>query len=214
MKIVFFGAPGSGKGTQSKRIAKALSIPQLSTGDMLREAVKRGTELGKNAKAFMDSGNLVPDELILGLIRERILREDCKAGYILDGFPRTLPQAVELDSMLGKLQEQVEKVVYLDIDPDKVVARLVGRRVCGKCGEEYHVVNRPPATPGICDKCGAGLVQRDDDQEEKIRVRLESYKVQTAPVEGHYRDQGVLVHVKAEGDIGEITQRILGALRG
>jgi len=181
---------------------------------MLREAVKKGNDLGKKAKGFMDSGNLVPDELILGLIRERVLREDCKAGYILDGFPRTLTQAVELDSMLGQLGEQVEKVVYLDIDPEKVVARLVGRRVCGECGEEFHVTNRPPVQKGICDKCGAALVQREDDQEEKIRVRLESYKLQTAPVEGHYRGQGVLVHVMAEGEIGQITQRILEALRG
>ncbi|MDT8446238.1 MAG: adenylate kinase [bacterium] len=213
MRLVFFGAPGSGKGTQSKRICQELSIPQLSTGDMLRQAIKDGSALGKEAKGYMDGGNLVPDQLILGLIAERIDQPDCKQGYILDGFPRTLPQAEALDGMLSEKGQAIDKVVYLEIDPELVVARLVGRRVCSACGEEFHVTNRKPKADGICDLCGAPLIQRPDDQEEQIRVRLNSYKQQTAPVADHYQAQGVLAQVAAEGEIGEITHSILKKLQ-
>lgn len=212
MRLVFFGAPGSGKGTQSKRICQELSIPQLSTGDMLRAAIKENTALGQEAKSYMDGGKLVPDELILGLIGERIEGSDCKDGYILDGFPRTLPQAEALDEILASKKQSIDRVVYLDIDPERVISRLVGRRVCSACGEEFHVENKKPKKPGLCDLCSQPLIQRSDDQEEQIRVRLKSYEEQTAPVAGYYEDKGLLAHVAAEGDISDITRRILSKL--
>jgi len=212
MKIVFFGAPGSGKGTQSKRISEKLKIPQLSTGDMLRDAIKSQSDLGKEASSYMAEGNLVPDKLIIGLIEGRIAASDCQGGYILDGFPRNLAQAKELDSMLGHLGHALDKVVFLDIDPKKVAARLIDRRVCEDCGSEFHLRNRPPAVEGVCDRCNGKLIRRGDDHVEKIQVRLESYATETAPIDQFYLKQGNLVHVQAEGEIGTITDRILESL--
>ena len=179
---------------------------------MLRDAVKAGSSLGIKAQGFMDKGNLVPDQLILGLIGERIQQEDCKQGYILDGFPRTLDQAVALEGILSGKGQQLEKVIFLDIQPSSVVDRLIGRRVCAECGTEYHIVNFPPQLEGKCDQCGGGLLQRPDDDAEKIRVRLESYAQQTAPIANFYRDLGILAHVAAEGDIDVITEKILAIL--
>jgi len=212
MRIVFFGAPGSGKGTQSKRIGQQLGIPQLSTGDMLRDAIKAKTDLGAKASEYMDQGQLVPDQLILGLIEDRMTHEDCAKGYILDGFPRNLAQAKELDVMLTEKGNRLEKVIFLDIDPAKVVARLVDRRVCETCGAEFHLENHPSKTEGICDQCQGSLIRRPDDHEGKIKVRLDSYVQLTAPMDQYYQSQGILAHVAAEGEISEITERILKSL--
>ena len=213
MRIIFLGAPGSGKGTQSKRIAKDLSIPQLSTGDILREAVKNGTEVGKQAKKYMDAGDLVPDETIVGIIKDRIAEGDCQPGFILDGFPRTVEQANALQSMFQQSGLSLDKVVYLEIDPEKVVERLTGRRVCGACGAEFHLKFKAPKQEGVCDLCGMELIHRSDDHEDKIRNRLSNYDAQTAPLIDYYEKANVLKRVKAEGDIPAITSSILAVLK-
>jgi len=208
MRILFFGAPGSGKGTQSKLIAKQQTIPHLSTGDMLREAKKNQTSIGLEAAKYMDHGKLVPDEVIINLIAERIEASDCKSGFILDGFPRTLPQGEALARMFEARGEQIDRVIYLQIDSEAVVHRLIGRRICSQCGEEYHVEFKKPSQEGICDQCSGKLIQRDDDHEEKILTRLGVYESQTAPLIDYYSKQGVLVKVMASGEIAEITKRI------
>lgn len=212
MRIVFFGAPGSGKGTQSKLVCSQLQIPQLSTGDMLREAVKNKTAVGLEAAGYMDNGNLVPDETIIGIIRDRTEKEDCRNGYILDGFPRSLPQAQALTAFLADAGQGIDHVIYLEIETEKVVERLTGRRVCSLCGEEYHVQFKPAKEAGCCDKDGAELIQRADDFEEKIRTRLTSYKETTEPVIHFYEDKGLIRRIPAEGAIDEITTRIQAAL--
>ena len=213
MRLIFFGAPGSGKGTQSKLVCSQLQIPQLSTGDMLREAVKNKTAVGLEAAGYMDNGNLVPDETIIGIIRERTEEEDCRNGYILDGFPRSLPQAQALTAFLEKAGQGIDHVIYLEIDTENVVERLTGRRVCSQCGEEYHIQFKPAKEAGRCDKDGAELIQRADDFEEKIRTRLTSYKETTEPVIHFYEDKGLIRRIPAEGAIDEITKRIQAALR-
>ncbi len=212
MRIIFLGAPGSGKGTQSKRIAKDLRIPQLSTGDILRSAVKAGTEVGKKAKEFMDSGNLVPDEIIVGIIGERTAEADCVKGFILDGFPRTLAQAEALTGMFVDSGRKLDCVLFLEIDTDKVVERLTGRRVCSECGSEFHLQFKAPRTENVCDDCGGKLIHRSDDHEDKIRNRLGNYEAQTAPLIEYYRKAGVLKSVMAEGTIEGITGRIKSVL--
>ena len=214
MRIIFFGAPGSGKGTQSKFIAKDLSIPHLSTGDILREAVKNQTEVGLKAKSFMDAGNLVPDEVIIGIIKDKTKEEVCKKGYILDGFPRSLPQAESLDAMLTGAGAGIDHVVNLGINPDLLIERLTGRRVCGDCGEEYHIKVKPPKVAGKCDKDGADLIHRSDDHEEKIRTRLDNFQATTAPLIDYYQGKGLLRTVEAVGDISAITERIHSAVKG
>ena len=213
MRIIFLGAPGSGKGTQSKLVSKNLSIPQLSTGDILREAVKAGTEVGKKAKAYMDAGDLVPDAVIVGIIKDRTTRKDCDGGYILDGFPRTLEQANTLRKMFESSQTELDHVVYLGIDPDKVVERLTGRRVCSDCGAEFHLKFKAPSVEGICDVCGKNLMHRSDDHEDKIRNRLKNYDDQTAPLIEYYEKSGVIKRVAAEGDISDITGKIMDVLK-
>ncbi len=213
MKIIFLGAPGSGKGTQSKLVSSQLSIPQLSTGDILREAVKAGTEVGKKAKSFMDAGDLVPDEVIVGIIKDRTAEADCKPGYILDGFPRTLEQANALQQMFEQSGEKLDSVVYLEIDPEKVVDRLTGRRVCSKCGAEFHLKFKQPKEEGKCDLCGGDLMHRSDDHEDKIRNRLGNYEAQTAPLIDFYEKAGVMKKIAAEGSIDEITGKIMGVLK-
>ncbi len=189
MILVFLGPPGSGKGTQAKKVTAERGWPQLSTGDMLRSAIANGTKLGLEAKSFMDRGALVPDAVVIGLIAERVLSPDCKAGFILDGFPRTIPQAEALDLMLAELSQKVFMTVLFDIPDSELVSRLSGRRTCLKCGAMYHVVAASPKVEGICDACGAGLVQRDDDKEDVILKRLAVYHAQTAPVAGYYDSQ-------------------------
>ncbi|RMG59086.1 MAG: adenylate kinase [Deltaproteobacteria bacterium] len=206
--IVFLGPPGAGKGTQAKKIVEKFGIPQISTGDMLREAVKEGTELGKKAKEFMDAGALVPDEVVIGIVRERLAKPDCEKGFILDGFPRTIPQAEALDEVVRELGKAINYVIALEVDDSELIERLSGRRTCRSCGAMYHVKFNPPAKEGVCDKCGGELFQRDDDREETIKNRLKTYKEQTAPLIDYYRERGNFYAIEASGDIDEIFSRI------
>ncbi|MBU6374981.1 MAG: adenylate kinase [Bdellovibrionales bacterium] len=192
MILVFLGPPGSGKGTQAKRFSADKRIPQLSTGDMLRKAIASGTELGKSAQEFMSKGSLVPDEVVIGLIRERIAESDCQSGFILDGFPRTIPQAQALDALLRGEGLQVQAAVLFEIADRVLVSRLTGRRTCLKCGAMYHVETMRPRKPDVCDQCSSQLVQREDDREDVILKRLAVYHDQTSPLENYYREKGIL----------------------
>ena len=209
--LVIIGPPGSGKGTQAVRIAGELGIKHLSTGDILREAVKEETELGLKAKSFMEQGALVPDELMLELIATELDKLDGK-GWILDGYPRTLPQAEALEKMLDERGESIDKVLLIDVDPEVIVKRLTSRRVCPSCNAVYNLETLKPKVEGKCDKCGADLIIRPDDTEETVRNRLKVYEEQTAPVVEFYRNKGNLVPVKGEGSIEEITAEILRVL--
>jgi len=206
------GPPGCGKGTQAKMLVEKYGIPQISTGDLLREAVKNGTDLGKEAKKFMDAGKLVPDEVVIGMVRERLEKEDAKKGFILDGFPRTVPQAEALDKSLSQMGRKIQSVINIDVPDHEVVARLSGRRTCKGCGAMYHVKFKKPEKDGACDKCGAELYQRDDDNEDTISRRLQVYHDQTAPVKGHYQEKGVVADVPGVGEIDGITQAVIKAL--
>ena len=212
MRMILLGPPGAGKGTQAKMLLEKLEIPQISTGDILRAAVKEGTPMGLEAKSYMDSGGLVPDSVVIGIIRDRIQDEDCRKGYILDGFPRTIAQAEALDTMLSELGSGIDAVVSLQADEEELVRRLTGRRTCRACGFGFHVMFKPPKTEGVCDECGGELYQRDDDQETAIRERLSVYGQQTQPLIDYYRGKGSLKEVDGLGDIGEIQGRILGAV--
>ncbi len=192
MRVVFLGAPGAGKGTQARRIAERASIPQISTGDILRLAVREGTSLGLEAKAFMDRGELVPDSLMVGLIRDRIQHSDCVRGYLLDGFPRTLAQAEALDRMLQELEQPLQLAIELSVPDGELVRRLTGRRVCRSCGASFHVVSAPSRAEGVCDHCGGELYQRADDAASTVERRLAVYHEQTAPISERYREAGIL----------------------
>ncbi|MGA7105027.1 MAG: adenylate kinase [Candidatus Deferrimicrobiaceae bacterium] len=208
MGIILLGAPGSGKGTQAKKMTASFAIPQISTGDMLREAVKNGTEMGRKAKVFMDQGGLVPDEVVIGIVRDRLREKDCGKGFILDGFPRTIPQAEALDRAVKELGKEITSVLSLEVDEKEIMERLSGRRTCSGCGAMYHVRFNPTKTEGRCDKCGGTLLQRDDDKEETIRTRLVNYKKSTEPLIEHYRKTGKVHAVKASGDIDAIFATI------
>ncbi len=208
MKLIFLGAPGAGKGTQAEIVCDHLGIPTISTGNCLREAVKNGTELGIRAKSYMDDGHLVPDEIVISIIRDRLQQEDCRKGFILDGFPRTVPQAEALDSM-GIM---IDKVIDLEVADTEIEKRLSGRRVCEGCGASYHIENKPSQKPGVCDKCGASLVVRKDDQPETIRERLSVYHKQTEPLKQYYTKSGKLIAVEGRGSVDEIAARTLKAL--
>lgn len=212
MRLVLLGAPGAGKGTQAKKLIEKYSIPQISTGDILRKAVAEGTPLGKEAKAYMDRGELVPDSVVIGIIKERLKEDDCKKGYILDGFPRNVAQAEALDQMLGELKSPLDFAISIDVSFDELMKRLTGRRTCKSCGQMYNIYFSPPKKNGICDKCGGELFQRDDDKEETIRKRLEVYEAQTAPVIGYYREKGILRSVPGTGSIDEIFNKIISIL--
>ncbi len=205
MNIIFLGPPGAGKGTQAQRICDALNIPQISTGDMLRRAMKEGTETGLKAKAFIDAGQLVPDEVIIDLVRERLAQEDCQGGYILDGFPRTVPQAEALSGFA-----RIDSVIELAVDDQVLVDRLSGRRVCVNCGATYHISMLNGKT--TCDKCGETLIQRDDDKAETVLNRLEVYHAQTAPLIGYYTEKGLLHAVKGDQGIENTFSAIMEAL--
>jgi len=209
--LLIIGPPGSGKGTQAVRVAEELGIKHLSTGDILREAVKEETELGLKAKSFMEQGALVPDELMLELIATELDKLDGK-GWILDGYPRTLPQAEALEKMLDERGESIDKVLLIDVDPEVIVKRLTSRRVCPSCNAVYNLETLKPKVEGKCDRCGAELIIRPDDTEETVRNRLKVYEEQTAPVVEFYRNKGNLVPVKGEGSIEEITAEILRVL--
>ena len=212
MRIIMLGAPGAGKGTQASRISEKYGIPQISTGDILRSAVREGTELGKKAKEYMDRGELVPDEIVIGIVRERIVQDDCKKGFILDGFPRTVVQAEALDKMLEELGLSIDYVINIDVPEEEIVKRLTGRRTCRNCQAMYHVIFNPPKKDNVCDKCGGELYQRDDDKEETIRARLEVYKKQTAPLIDYYSKKGKLVNIDGTKSIDEIFEEIVRVL--
>lgn len=212
MRIVLLGAPGSGKGTQAQLLVDKYKIPQVSTGDLLRAALAAGTELGKMAKAAMDAGQLVSDEIVLGIIRERLREPDAKAGFILDGFPRNIPQARALDDMLLRLGQPIDAAVLMDVDFDVLMQRLTGRRTCDNCGAAYNIYTSPPRLDGQCDRCGSPLHHRADDNEETIGNRLRVYESQTHPLVDYYRDQGKLHSVDAVGDIDAIFARLVGLL--
>jgi len=197
MKLILLGAPGAGKGTVAKLLTKLDGSVQISTGDILRGAVAAGTELGNQAKAAMNAGDLVSDDLIMGIMAERLKEDDCKAGYLLDGFPRTIPQAEALKVMLAEMGEELDCAVEIDVARDVILDRLTTRRTCSGCGEIYNVKSNPPAVEGVCDKCGEPVVQRDDETEEAISNRLEVYNDQTAPLVGFYKDEGLLLSVNA-----------------
>ena len=213
MGIILLGPPGAGKGTQAKKLTQEFSIPQISTGDMLRAAVKNGTALGKQAKAFMDAGGLVPDEVVIGIVKERLAESDCGKGFILDGFPRTIPQAKALDRVTKELGKEITFVLSLEVDQGDLMARLCGRRTCTGCGAMYHVKFNPPKVEGKCDKCGMSLIQRDDDKEETITNRLDNYNKATAPLLDFYRNTGKIRSVMASGEIDAIYVEIVKILR-
>jgi len=197
MRLILLGAPGAGKGTVAKLLTAIDGSVQISTGDILRAAVKAGTDLGKQAKAFMDAGDLVPDELIMGIMKERLREDDCKAGYLLDGFPRTIPQAEQLKVLLAEIGEKLDAVVNLNVPRDVILDRLTTRRTCTECGAIYNVKSNPPKVEGVCDKCGGPVVQRDDETEEAISNRLDVYNEKTAPLADFYRNEGMLLDVEA-----------------
>ncbi|MBD3143862.1 adenylate kinase [Microbispora bryophytorum] len=213
MRVVLVGPPGAGKGTQAQFIASHLSIPKISTGDIFRANVSGGTELGKLAKEYMDRGDLVPDEVTVAMVRDRLSEDDAQEGFLLDGFPRNVPQAEVLKKMLAEFGTGLDVVLNLVVEDDEVVRRLAGRRTCRSCGKVWHVVFDPPTVEGVCDACGGELFQRDDDREETIRRRLEVYQEQTAPLISFYADEGILQGVDATGPVEEITQRAMSALR-
>ncbi|MBI5376256.1 MAG: adenylate kinase [Candidatus Schekmanbacteria bacterium] len=210
--LIFLGPPGVGKGTQAKMCAEKFSIPQISTGDMLRSAVKQGTPLGVEAKTFMDKGELVPDRIVIGLIAERIGEDDCKKGFILDGFPRTIVQAEELDKLLSKKNLPLKKVVSITALDEELVKRLSGRRTCSSCGEVFHLMFNPPKTADKCDKCQAKLFQRDDDKEATIRERLKVYKNQTSPLIQYYGNKRILEEIDGSLEIGKVFGLICDAI--
>ncbi|GLW65629.1 adenylate kinase [Actinomadura rubrobrunea] len=212
MRIVLVGPPGAGKGTQAQFIASHLSIPKISTGDIFRANVSSGTELGRRAKAYMDRGDLVPDEITIAMVRDRLAAEDARDGFLLDGFPRNVPQAETLKKILAEWDARLDIVLELVVDEDEVVRRLSGRRTCSRCGRIWHV-DFDEKQDDICDDCGGELFQRDDDREEVVRHRLEVYQQQTAPLVQFYADEGVLVGIDATGPIEEVTNRALAALR-
>jgi adenylate kinase len=208
MNLILFGPPGAGKGTQAKFIVDSFNIPQISTGDMLRVAVKEKTALGLVAKQIMESGGLVPDEVVLGLVRERIVLSDCDNGFILDGFPRTIPQADALVLILSGLNKQIDHVISLDLDNMEIIQRLSGRRTCSSCGKGYHVINDPPKLEGVCDLCQSALIQREDDREVTVKNRLNVYDLQTAPLKAYYEHLGLLRHIEGSGTIQLIQLQI------
>ncbi|MBD3161071.1 MAG: adenylate kinase [Candidatus Eisenbacteria bacterium] len=212
MRIILLGAPGSGKGTQGDRIVGRYGIPRISTGDILRRQIAEGTELGREAQQYVDRGNLVPDPLILGMVRDRLQQGDVENGFLLDGFPRSIPQAEGFDALLLRQGKRLDLVVKLDVSKRLLIERMAGRRVCEKCGALYNVKSEPPRKEGVCDRCGGPLTQRDDDAEETVRQRLAVYEKSTAPLIDYYDAQELLVIVEAEGSVDEVDARIRAAL--
>lgn len=198
------GLPGAGKGTQAEKIVEKYDIPHISTGDMFRSAIKEGTDLGKQAKSYMDDGALVPDEVTIGIVRERLSKPDCKKGFLLDGFPRTLEQAEALEDLLGDMETSLDYVLHISVPENKLVERLTGRRVCPECGATYHIQFNPPATPGKCDQDGASLIQREDDQPETVKNRLAVNVEQAQPLLDFYGEKGYLATVEGDKDIDDV----------
>lgn len=213
MRVVLVGAPGAGKGTQAKFIAKHYSIPPISTGDIFRANIAAKTDLGKAAKHYMDAGLLVPDEVTIDIVRDRLQQRDTEAGFLLDGFPRTLPQAQTLQTILAEIKTPLDAVLEMRVDDDEVVRRISGRRICRSCGHVAHIEFDPPRVDGVCDACGGELFQRDDDLPDTVRTRLHVYLKDTAPLVGFYHDLGLLVTIEAQGAVEEITGRAIAALQ-
>jgi adenylate kinase len=214
MNVIFMGPPGAGKGTQAESIVNEFKIPHISTGDAFRLAMKQETQLGLEAKKFVDQGLLVPDEITIGIVRERLQQPDCVPGFLLDGFPRTISQAEALDEILLSMGRSILHVINLGVDRSLLLARLTGRRICRACGATYHVLFNPPATENVCDKCSGELYQRSDDTEEKVGTRLDEYMNKTAPLLSYYRDKGKLREVNGEQEINTVTAQITSLLRG
>ena len=208
MNIILLGAPGAGKGTQAEKICEHLNIPTISTGNIIREALKSGTEMGLKAKSYMDAGQLVPDEVVIGIIQERLAESDCKNGFILDGFPRTIPQAEALDAM----GVEINKVIDIEVSDEDIVKRMSGRRVCEKCGASYHLEYKKPAKEGVCNLCTGTLVQRKDDHPDTVLSRLKVYHEETEPLKDYYEKQGKLTIVEGQHDIADTTAKVLKAL--
>lgn len=213
MYLIFLGPPGSGKGTQSALIVEKYGIPHISTGDMFREAVKNQTPAGLEAKKYMEAGLLVPDEVTIKIVAERLSQRDCKIGFLLDGFPRTLAQAEALQVLTNKIGHPIQRVINLVLDPQRIYDRIEGRRVCVKCGATYHIRNNPPKVANVCDRCGGALIQRKDDNPELVATRLQAYNQQTAPLVDYYRQHGILVDVDALRDIQTVFGEIQSTLK-
>ena len=212
MKLIMLGAPGAGKGTQAKLIADKYQIPHISTGDIFRANIKEGTELGMKAKSYMDAGGLVSDELVIDLVVDRLTWEDAKNGYVLDGFPRTIPQAEALTKALAEKGEKIDAAIDIDVPDENIINRMGGRRACVACGATYHIVNIPPKVEGKCDKCGADLILRDDDKPETVKNRLEVYHEQTQPLIDYYKAEGVLKEVDGTVDMNDVFNAIVQIL--
>jgi len=212
MQLILMGAPGAGKGTQAAKLVKKYGIPQISTGDMFRAAVKEGTELGKAAKACMDAGKLVPDEVTIGIVRQRLAKEDCQKGFILDGFPRTVEQADALNGILAELGKKITCVLNINVPSEYLIERAVGRRICKKCGATYHIKFNPPATEGKCDNCNAELYQRADDNETTMKNRLNAYEASTRPLIDYYKNAGIYQEVDGRQKIEKVTEDLINVL--
>ncbi len=212
MKIIMLGAPGAGKGTQAKMIAEKYSIPHISTGDIFRANIKNGTELGKEAKTYMDQGKLVPDELTVKILLDRVAADDCKNGYVLDGFPRTIPQAEVLENELNKLGDKIDYAIDVNVPDENIIKRMSGRRACLSCGATYHIEHIPPKKEGVCDKCGSELVLRDDDKPETVKKRLDVYHAQTQPLIEFYTERNILKTVDGTQDMKDVFAAITAIL--
>lgn len=208
MKLILLGAPGAGKGTQAEKICDKYSIPAISTGNIIRAALKNGTEMGLKAKSYMEAGQLVPDEVVIGIIKDRLKEDDCKNGFILDGFPRTIPQAQALVDM----GIDIDKVVDIEVPDEKITARMSGRRVCAKCANSYHMLYKKPKVEGVCDACGGELIQRKDDAPETVKARLVEYHEMTEPLKGFYEGLGKLVIVEGQEEVADTTKLVFAAL--
>ena len=208
MNLIMLGAPGAGKGTQAERISEKYGIPTISTGEILRNAISTGTELGKTAKSYMDAGQLVPDEVVIGIISDFLNQDSCKKGFILDGFPRSIPQAEALDNMGVK----IDAVVSIEVADEKIVERMSGRRVCPACGASYHIVYKPSEKEGVCTKCGADLIIRKDDNPDTVLARLHTYHQQTEPLKGYYANKGLLIEIEGQEEVADTTSLTFAAL--
>lgn len=213
MNLMLFGAPGAGKGTQAKFLIEKYNIPQISTGDILRSAINQGTAMGMEAKGYMDAGKLVPDSTIIGIIKDRLAESDCKEGFILDGFPRTLTQAEALENLMKGMGIALDKVISLNVPDELIVGRITGRRVCAKCGASFHVEFNPSKVADVCDYCGGELMTRKDDTAETVVSRLESYHMQTAPLLAYYKDMGVLLELDGTKDVADVTADMFALLK-
>ncbi|MEW5899636.1 MAG: adenylate kinase [Bacillota bacterium] len=213
MNLLIMGPPGAGKGTQAEVLVKELQITHISTGDMFRNAIKEGTEMGKKAKEYMDRGELVPDEVVVGMVKDRLSQPDCAKGFLLDGFPRTLPQARALDETLQSMGIKLDGVINIDVPRERLMARLTGRRVCKNCGASYHILFNPPQTPGKCNACGGELYQRSDDNEEAVANRLDVYEAQTQPLIEYYQEKGLLKNINGDQEISKVLADILTSLK-